>query len=151
MKLIHFQLVTPERVVLKKDLVSLSCPTTLGQITILPGHAPLIATLAPGELHAKTESEEFLVSVTGGFVQVDKASQVKILADAAEHDFEIDLARAEEAKKRAEEALKRQSQMSEAEYASVAAALERSLARLNIARKRTHRKAPITGEGVFRE
>lgn len=133
--MIHFKLVTPEKILLEKELASLSCPTTMGQITILPNHAPLIATLVAGELVAKTGSEEFSVHVAGGFVEVHPGGNVSVLADAAEHDFEISEQRAEEAKKRAEEALKRQSQMSEEEYAKVAASLERSLARLKIVRR----------------
>ncbi len=147
---LHFQLVTPEREVLKKELASLTCPTTLGDITILPNHTELVATLVPGELHAKTDGDEFFINVTGGFIQVKKGSQVTVLADAAEHHFEIDQQRAEEAKKRAEEALK-QVRMSGEEYARVAAALERSLSRLKVARKHAHRKTPITGEGIFKE
>ena len=83
-------------------------------------------------------------------MQVDKDNQVVVLADAAEHHYEIDQERAQEAKTRAQDALK-QTQMSGEEYAKVAASLERSLARLNIARKRAHRKTPISGEGVFKE
>src|SRR3989344_6630783 len=145
---ISFQLVTPERTVLSKELVSLSCPTTLGQITILPDHAALVATLVPGELHAKTQNDEFFINVTGGFVEVKKGSEVVVLADAAEHHYEIDAERAEEAKKRAEEAL-RQVSVSDEEYAKVAAAMERNLSRIKIARKHAHKKTPITGEGVF--
>ena len=147
---IHFQLVTPERTVLSKELVSLSCPTTLGQITILPDHAALVATLVPGELHAKTQNDEFFINVTGGFVEVKKGSEVVVLADAAEHHYEIDAERAEEDKKRAEEAL-RQVSVSDEEYAKVAAAMERNLSRIKIARKHAHKKTPITGEGVFSE
>jgi len=170
---IHFQLVTPERTVLSKELISLSCPTTLGQITILPNHAQLVATLVPGELHAKTPNDEFFVHVSGGFVEVypvrsprrgvgadaqahqtsngvKEGTMVVVLADAAEHFHEIDIKRAEEAKERAKAALK-EVKMSDEEYAKVAAAMERNLSRIKIARKHAHRKAPITGEGVFKE
>lgn len=150
MALISFKLVTPERTVLNMELLSLTCPTTLGKITILPNHQPLVATLVPGELKAKSSDDEYLLNVAGGFVQVDPKSQVVVLADAAEHSFEIDLKRAEEAKKRAEAAMS-EVRTNEEEYAKVAAALDRSLARLNVARKRSHRKSPITGEGVFSE
>ncbi len=147
MNSINLKLVTPERTVLSKELESLSCPTALGQITILPNHAPLVATLIPGELVARNQGEEFFINVTGGFIQVDKNSTVTILADAAEHFFEINLDRAEEARKRAAAKL-REVKSSDQEYAKVAASLEKSLMRINIARKRASRKAPITGEGV---
>jgi F-type H+-transporting ATPase subunit epsilon len=150
MNLINFQLVTPEKKVLSQELTSLTCPTTLGEITILPNHIPLVATLVPGELHAKTEKDEFFLHVSGGFVQIKKNNEVVVLADAAEHHHEIDRQRAEEAVKRAKEALKQTKATSE-EYAHVAAALERSLSRLRVQRKHAHRKNPITGEGVFKE
>lgn len=149
-KLLNFQLVTPEKIILKKELMSLTCPTTLGEITILPHHAELIAALVPGELHAKTGRDEFFLHVAGGFVEVKNGSEVVVLADAAEHFHEIDAERAEEAKKRAEVALK-ETKMSEEEYAKVAASLERSLARMRVKRKHAHRKAPITEQSVFNE
>jgi len=132
---ISFKLVTPERTVLSRELKSLSCPTELGQITILPGHIPLVANLVPGELHARGEKDDFYIYVSGGFVEVKPASEVVVLADAAEHHYEIDEQRAEEAKKRAEKTLSAE-KLSEEEYAKVAAALERSLSRLRITRKR---------------
>jgi F-type H+-transporting ATPase subunit epsilon len=149
MNYLRFQLVTPERTVLKKELVSLTCPTPLGDITILPHHIPLVSTLATGELHAKTEDEEFFIFVSGGFVQVREGNDVIVLADTAERNTEIDIARAEEARKRAEAAMKEQV-MSEEEYATVAANLERSLARLRLARKHSRRQGG-SGQGMFED
>src|ERR1700722_14640364 len=101
MNKLSFQLVTPERTVLSEELTSLSCPTSLGQITILPHHIPLVANLVAGELHAKTEKDDFYIYVAGGFVEIKEGSRVIVLADAAEHHFEINEQQAEEAKKRA--------------------------------------------------
>jgi F-type H+-transporting ATPase subunit epsilon len=134
--------------VLSEELISLTCPTTEGQITILPGHAQLIATLVSGELTAKSESEEHFIHVAGGFVQVKENSHIIILADMAEHFYEIDLARAEQAKIDAEAALAKQ-QMSDEEYAITFGLLQRNLSRINIARKHSHRRTNITQEGVF--
>ncbi len=150
MNKIYFKLVTPERTVAENKLDSLSCPTTLGQITILPNHIPLVANLIPGELIFKSGQDINYINVTGGFVQIEKNSKVTVLADAAEHVYEIDQQRAEAAKNRAQKAMQEQ-KMSAEEYSKVAVSLEKSLSRLNIARKRSHRKTPITGEGVFRE
>lgn len=148
---LHLQLVTPERTVLKEELDSLSCPTSLGQITILPNHIPLVSTLRTGELVARSGGKEHFIHVAGGFVEIRGDNEVVILADAAEHHHEIDVARAEEAVARAKSAMK-EKQMSAEEYAKVAAALQQNLTRINIARKHAHRRsAPITGEGVFRE
>jgi F-type H+-transporting ATPase subunit epsilon len=153
MSTIHFQLVTPEKTVLTEELESLSCPTTMGQITILPGHVPLVATLVPGELVARSikGEEGHFFHVSGGFVQVKEGTVVTVLADAAEHFHEIDISRAEEAKNRAEKLMK-ESTLSDEEYASVRASLERNLSRINIARKHSHRRtSPITSQGVMEE
>lgn len=148
---IQVQLVTPERTVLTKEVASLSCPTVEGQISIHPGHAPLIATLVSGELVAKNESEEHIIHVAGGFVQVqDGGKNIIILADTAEHFYEIDIARAEEAKAAAEKTLKEQT-LSDEEYAIAAAALQKNLTRIHIARKHANRKTRITSEGVFHD
>lgn len=149
MNQINFQLVTPEKIVLTKELASLNCPTELGQITILPNHAGLVAKLKPGELHAKTQGEDFYIFVSGGFVEVKDGSNVTVLADAAEHHFEIDEQRALEAKTRAQEELSKISSES-SDYAMVAASLERSLSRLNVARKHASRRG-LKNESTFNQ
>ncbi len=148
----HLQLVTPERTVLTEEVDSLLCPTTDGQITILPGHIPLIATLKSGELVARTEDgEEHNIHVAGGFVQVQNGGkEIVILADSAEHFYEIDVARAEEARVEAEKTLAEQN-LSNEEYVLASTVLQKSLSRLNIARKHAHRRTGITHEGVFHE
>ena len=146
---LHFQLVTPERTVVSQELSSLTCPTSLGQITILPGHTPLVANLVPGELHAKSEKGESFLFVAGGFVEIKDGNKVIVLADAAEHHHEIDIQKAEEAKERAEK-ITREEKQSSAEYARAAATLEQSLARINIARKHSHRKNnPLSGQSTL--
>lgn len=152
MSKLQLQLVTPERTVLTEEVVSLVCPTTEGQITILPGHVPIIATLISGELVAKSGTgEDHNIHVAGGFIQVQNGGkQIVILADAAEHYYEIDIARAEEAKIEAEKTLKEQTASNE-EYAIAAIMLQRNLSRINIARKHAHRRTRITSEGVLKE
>lgn len=152
MNSIFFKLVTPEKTLLNKEILSIACNTELGQITVLPNHIPLVANLVPGELIVtnKTGEGEY-VYVAGGFIQINPNSEVTVLADAAEHHYEIDIKRAEEAKNRAQKAMS-ETQRSSEEYAKVAASLERSLGRLKIARKRAHKgKVPVTGEGIFTE
>jgi F-type H+-transporting ATPase subunit epsilon len=148
---LNIQLVTPERTVLSEEATSLICPTTEGQITILPGHTALISTIVSGELVTKNENKEQIIHVAGGFVQVQPGGQdIIILADAAEHVHEIDLARAEEAKLAAEQTLKEQS-LSDEEYATAASLLQRNLSRIKIVRKHAHRKTSFNNEGVFHE
>ena len=109
-----------------------------GQLGILPHHAPLMTMLQPGDLMIRKDKEEEFFAITGGFLEV-RPDKVIILADACERAEEIDLARAEEAKRRAQETMK--AAPLSAEAASAEAALRRSLARLNVAEKR-RRKPP---------
>ena len=147
---LSIQLITPERTVLTETVSSLTCPTTEGQITILPGHAPLVATLETGELVAKNGGEDHFIHVAGGFIEIRNNNEIIILADSAEHHFEIDLARAEEAKQEAEKILKSEHLANE-EYITAAWALRKNLSRINIARKHSHRRTRITSEGVLEQ
>ncbi|MEZ4180439.1 MAG: ATP synthase F1 subunit epsilon [Candidatus Doudnabacteria bacterium] len=151
MNKLKLQLVTPERTVLESELESLSCPTTEGQITILPNHTALVSKLESGELIAKNNNEEFYIHVAGGFVEVRNDGRIIILADAAEHHFEIDLQRAEQAKLDAQKLLDKE-HLAHEEYALASWLLRKNLSRINIATKHAHRKTrSITSEGVFKD
>jgi len=139
MNKLYFQLVTPEKTVLNEELDSLSCPTEMGQITILPGHIPLVATLVAGELVAKKQGKEDLMHVSGGFIEVRKNSEVIALADSAEHDYEIDVKKTEEAIARAKGEIAKQ-KMSPQEYAVFATILNKNQSRLKVAHKRSHQR-----------
>ena len=131
------EIVTAERQVLAEDDVDMVvAPGSEGVVGILPRHAPLLTLLNPGVIRIKKHGAESAMAVGGGFLQVN-ADRVLILADTAEREDEIDEARAEEARQRAEEALReamRGGNTAQAEAARVA--LGRSLARLNVARRR---------------
>jgi len=135
---VHFKIATPERVVYDSDVVQVSIPTQEGEITILPHHIPLVSILKAGEIRFKKDGQELSMAVSGGFLEVQEGSTVVILADSAERAEEIDLERAEAARKHAEELLKKQEFASDVEFATIQAALERSLTRLKVARK--HRR-----------
>lgn len=134
MATLKFELVTADRVVMREDEVSaVTAPGSDGELGILPRHVPLITTLKPGELRVRQGGEETHIAVTGGFMEVTPES-VLVLADAAERVEEIDVARAEEARRRAEEALaSRQDGM---DVAQAEAALRRALVRLHIVQRR---------------
>ncbi len=151
MATLHLQLVTPQRLVLNEEIDSLSCPTTQGQITILPGHIPLVSTLISGELIARNGETEHNIHVVGGFVQVKPGNNIIILADAAEHHYEIDIERAELARVQAAERLAL-ANISDHEYATAAASLQRNLSRILIARKHSHRRTqPITNQATLKQ
>lgn len=152
MAMLDFQVVTPEKKVLQQEVASLTCPTTMGQITILPGHVPLIASLKPGELSVKTGSgasaQTEYIAVSGGFVEIRPGNKVIILADTAERDTEIDAELAEQAKNRAEAAMKEKQTLSAEEYALLAASLQKNLARLKVARRKHHSHAQHLPENI---
>jgi len=133
---IRLDIVTAERVVYSDDVDLVVAPGIEGQLGILPHHAPLMTTLQVGELWVKKGREEFSLAISGGFLEV-RPDRVIILADAAERAEEIDIARAEEAKRRAEEQLSRHPP--EVDAARTEVALHRALTRLKIVEKRRKR------------
>lgn len=140
MKLLDFELTTPERVAVQAKVRQVSIPTTEGEITVLPDHLPLVAPIQAGELRVVNEDgSEMLLAVSGGFVTVHPGNRLAILADSAERADELDLKAIEEAKVRAEELLKEKFD-DEERYADAAAGLARELARLRVVRKHRSRQ-----------
>lgn len=131
---ITFKIVTPERTVYENTVDQATLPVLDGQVTILPGHRSYIAALKAGEVLLKKGSEEILIATSGGFIEFNNNTLI-VLADTAEAAEEIDVKRAEEARKRAEELKKEKITMNEMEYARVAAAIEKEAARVRVARK----------------
>jgi F-type H+-transporting ATPase subunit epsilon len=132
----RLEIVTAERVVFSEDVDVVIAPGIEGQLGVLPHHAPLMTTLEPGELLVRKGKDEFSLAITGGFVEV-RPDRIIILADAAERAEEIDVARAEEAKRRAEERLKERAP--EVDMLRAEAALRRSLMRLEVVARRKRR------------
>lgn len=135
---IRLDIVTAEQLVFSEDVDLVVAPGIDGEMAILPHHAPLMTMLQPGELLVRQEGKEFSLAVTGGFLEV-RPDRVTVLADAAERAEDIDAARAEEAKQRAQERLA--GRLDEADHVRVEAALRRSLIRLRVAEKRRRRRA----------
>ena len=136
MATLRLEIVTAERQTFSDDVNAVIAPGIEGQLGILPHHAPLMTMLQPGELTIKKNGEELYLFISGGFLEI-RPDKIIILADSCERCEEIDIARAEEAKTRAEERLK--SKPAEMDSARVEAALRRSLTRLKIA-ERVRRK-----------
>lgn len=134
----RLKIVTPERVVYDDTVLAVTLPTMAGEITILPGHVPLIAMLKAGHLMIRKSAGADDFSVSGGFIEIN-ASQVTVLADTSEHAEAIDLQRAEEAHRRALETLAELKHHENVDYAKVAASIEKELARIKVAtRRRAH-------------
>lgn len=139
MATIQLQVVTPERVVLEEEADIVVARGAEGDLGILHGHEPLITPLATGELMYRTDGQEQFLAISGGFLEV-RPDRVVVLADYAERSEEIDRQRAEEARRRAEEALS-EHRGTELE-AAAAASLQRALLRLRVAERRRHERAP---------
>jgi F-type H+-transporting ATPase subunit epsilon len=125
------ELATPTRLVVSAEADEVVVPGSQGYFGVLPGHAPLLATLGIGEVTYRIGRDEHHVAVSGGFAEV-RNDKVIILADSAETPADIDRARAERAKERAEARLSGRNQ-EEIDYARAAAALARALTRLQVA------------------
>ena len=124
------EIVTPDRALVTEQVDEVQVPGTEGYFGVLPGHTPLLAVLGAGELWYRQGQEKHYVSIAFGFAEV-LPDRVTILAQIAEKAEEIDLARAEAAKKRAEERLLRPAVDLDAERARIA--LLKSLIRLQVA------------------
>src|SRR2546429_7574276 len=137
---LHVEVVTAERSLYSGEANQVIAPGIEGQLGILPKHAALLTFLAPGPLRIDLGGTEEALFVSGGFLEVSN-NQVTILADTAEHAEEIDQARAEAARRRAQEHL--QQATSESERAELLGALQRAAVRLRVAelaRRRTARR-----------
>jgi F-type H+-transporting ATPase subunit epsilon len=128
---IQLEIVTPERLVVNEAVEYIEIPGKTGYIGVLPGHAPLISELAAGELTYRIGNQTKRVAVAWGFAEVLQ-TKVTILAETAEKAEEIDSARAEAAKNKAEVVLQKAGADGNAE---ANAALERATARLDVAGK----------------
>lgn len=131
---LSLEVVTAERIVLNdRGIDVVIAPGAVGELAILPQHAPLITPLVAGELRVRKGAEENAYFIAGGFLEVLR-DKVTVLADAAEHAEEIDVARAEEARRRAQETLARRHE--QPDVIAAEAALRRSLLRLRVAERR---------------
>jgi F-type H+-transporting ATPase subunit epsilon len=134
---IKLEVVTAERLVYSDEVDILVAPGIEGQLGILPQHESLMTILQAGEMMARKGNEEISWAISGGFLEV-QPDRIIVLADTAERDDEIDLQRAEEAKRRAEERLKEKT--SAIDVSRAEAALQRSLTRLKVGQRRRRRR-----------
>ena len=130
------EIVTPDRAVAHEDVDEVEIPGADGYFGVLPGHTPLLATLKVGQLWYRRGQETTYVSIAFGFAEV-LPNRVTILAQIAERAEEIDISRAEAARRRAEERLKKPGPDIDFERARIA--MMKSLIRLQVAQKAGHR------------
>jgi len=133
------EIVTPERLAYSDTVDSVVLPGAEGEMGVLPNHAPLLATLGVGELRIRKGAEEEFFAIAGGFVQV-RPDKVVVMAETADMASEIDVEKAQEARREAERAL--ESGFDEGADLSMARAqLQQALLRIRLAERR-HREGP---------
>ena len=141
MATLKLEIVTAESPVFTGEVDSIVAPGSVGQFTILPHHAAFMTMLEAGELCLRMGGQETFMVVSGGFLEVID-DKVIVLADAAERADDIDAARAEAAKKRAQEQMRRP--LTGPELVAAEAALRRSLARLKVSERRKRRERHVS-------
>ena len=140
---LDLHVVTAERQVAREQVYEVQVPARGGYLGILPGHAPLLSELQAGELSYRQGNHWSYLTVFGGFVEV-LPDRVILLAESSERGEEIDVERAQEARKRAEERLHR-THDPEIDFARAQAALQRALIRLQVAGKPGGAGSPAPG------
>lgn len=138
-KSLELKIVTPEKIIYDGVVDGVSFPTVEGEITILPGHIPLISAMKPGELKIRKGKEYEYLAVTKGVLEMD-GKTITVLTDAAEFAEEIDEKRAEEARQKAKDLMSGERKDEEG-YAEATAQFERALSRLRIVKKRARGRA----------
>lgn len=133
---IRLEVVTAERSVYSDDVDMVIAPGAEGELGILPHHAPLLTLLTMGELRIRKGEEEISMAISGGFLEV-RPDKVVVLADTAERADEIDLERAEAARRRAGEILTLRPE--EVDRVRAEAAMRRAMIRLRVAERRRRR------------
>ncbi|MBV6396139.1 MAG: ATP synthase epsilon chain [Anaerolineales bacterium] len=143
---IRCEIVSQDRTVFEGDVDIVVLPGAAGEMGVLPHHAPLLTTLQYGFIKIRQRGQEQVFTVAGGVAEV-QPDLVTVLADAAENIEEIDIKRAETARKRAQEALDRGVPADTDAYLSIEAALRRSNLRLDAVRRYRKTRANLIPEG----
>jgi F-type H+-transporting ATPase subunit epsilon len=133
------EIVTPERLAYSDTVDAVQLPGVEGELGVLPHHAPLISMLGLGELRIRKGGAEEIFAIVGGFLQV-RPDKVVVMAETADMASEIDLEKAQEARREAERALESGYQEG-ADLAAARAALQQALLRIRVAERR-HREGP---------
>ena len=131
---IMLEIVTPERRVMAEEVDSVVVPGIEGELGILPHHAPLLTTLGVGELRIRRGANEELFAIAGGFLQV-RPDRVVVMAETADLASDIDLEKAEQARRDAERAISEGFE-EPADLARARASLQRALLHIRVAERR---------------
>ncbi|RJQ38915.1 ATP synthase F1 subunit epsilon [Candidatus Microgenomates bacterium] len=130
---LNLEIIMPSKVVFKDEVDEIIVPTVNGEITILPNHVGLLTQITEGEITTKKSGKEHFLAITGGYLEVNK-NKVTILADYAIRSEDIEIAKVQEAQKRAQHLM--QEKVSEKDFAEIQSELRKSILQLKVANKR---------------
>jgi F-type H+-transporting ATPase subunit epsilon len=133
---LQLEIVTPEKLAFQDEVDSVVLPGSEGELGVLPHHAPLISTLGAGELRLRKGGQEESFAIVGGFLQV-LPDKVVVMAETADMASDIDLEKAQEARRQAEQALE-SGYVEGADLSAARAALQAALIRIRVAERRHH-------------
>lgn len=139
----QLEVITPDKKILSEEIDGLNVNTPNGHIGILPHHVHFVTKVIPGEMTVKIKGKEKYYAITGGFLEVNE-DKVTILADYAVESEKIEVEKALEAKKRAEEILKKtKEKVSDRDFAFAQAELRRAVMELHVANRRRRIRTSI--------
>jgi F-type H+-transporting ATPase subunit epsilon len=133
---LQLEIVTPERLAFADEVDSVVLPGSEGELGVLPHHAPLVSTLGAGELRLRKGGSEEFFAIVGGFLQV-LPDKVVVMAETADMASDIDLEKAQEARRKAEQTLE-SGYVEGADLSAARAALQTALIRIRVAERRQH-------------
>ena len=136
---LQLEIVTPEKLAYQDEVDAVVLPGSEGELGVLPHHAPLVSTLGAGELRLRKGGQEESFAIVGGFLQV-LPDKVVVMAETADMASDIDLEKAQEARRQAEQALE-SGFVEGADLSAARAALQAALIRIRVAERR-HREGP---------
>ena len=143
-QLLQVEIITQEEQVLSRTFSKVVAPAANGEVTILPNHIPLFTRLNDGIIKLIEDSNQIELAILGGFMDVSPNNHVTILADAAIKESDINLAKAEAARKRAQDTMKQK--VTDVEFKQAEASLRRALLELKVARRHKARSGlPSSG------
>lgn len=134
------EIVTQERVVFSGEADYVSLPGIEGVMGVLPNHSAMLTALAFGEVMVRSRGQEAFFAVGGGFVEI-QPDHITVLADSAEQAEEIDIDRAQKAREHAEQMMKEGVPTDPVHYQQIQIALQKAQIRMDVARKRQHRRS----------
>ena len=134
------EIVTPERLAYSDTVDAVNLPGIEGELGVLPHHAPLVSMLGVGELRIRKGGSEESFAIVGGFLQV-RPDKVVVMAETADMASEIDLEKAQQARRDAEQALESGARTDAVDLSAARAALQQALLRIRVAERR-HREGP---------